>query len=203
MFVKHGGIRYAHPHVCQQGNVRDDAVAGRTAGAVMSELQPPGADAAPACSSDSLKFVCFDLGGQKFAIPIAEVREVVLPAKITPVVHTPPFVLGIINLRGEIVVVLDVGLFFGLEQVALTPGSRIIVVEREGLVAGLMVARVEKVKELAPETLGPPPITLDSIRSSYIQGVCQMADHPLVVLSLDAVFASAELRALREEADKP
>lgn len=158
--------------------------------------------AEPARVEPNRKFVCFHLGNQEFAVPIAEVREIVLPAKITPVVHTPPFVLGIINLRGEIVVVLDISLFFGLEQISPSASSRIIVVEKDGLVAGLMVARVEKVKEIATAAIAPAPITMDKVNRGYVQGVIQLPDHPLVVLSLEAVFSSGELKELREETDR-
>ena len=145
------------------------------------------------------KFICFWLGDQEFALPIAMVREVVPSPHITPLTSVSAFVLGIINLRGEIVAVLDIAMLFGLPPAHVTGNSRVVIVEHAGLTAGLMADRIEKVKELAREAVAPPPMTLDTIRSNYLQGVVQLPDHPLMVMSLEHIMNTEELLALRRE----
>lgn len=157
---------------------------------------------AAATAETTEMLVCFFLGKQEYALPISQVREVVLPVKSTPVVYTPPFVLGIINLRGEIVAILDISLFFGLQAISVTDKSRIIIVEANGVTAGLMVDAVAKVKEIRPEAIASAPPTLDSIKAGFIRGVVQLDEHPLILLALESILAAEEMQSLRGEETK-
>ncbi len=150
-------------------------------------------------SSRLAKYICFNLDDENYALPIDEVREIILVPRITRVINVDPFVLGIINLRGEIVAILDLSHFLGKSRHAAGEANRVIIAESGGICAGLMTDSVAAVRMIDSEQVGPVPLTIENARSAYIRGVVQTEDRPLSVLSLSAIFAADEVRRLRGE----
>ena len=117
----------------------------------------------------ALQLLLFALAGESYAIPLIRVREVVKPSPITPVPSTPPHILGVMNLRGEILPVLDPKRLLGLGQGRPAPEGRILVVKGTGMAVGFLVDSVEDAIEVKG-SLEPPLATLPEGRGDYLQG---------------------------------
>ena len=151
------------------------------------------------------RIVSFWLRGQLFALPIERVRETIALGKrpITRVFQTPDFVLGIVNLRGTILAVLDLGRYLGLGRGSTGETSRVLVVEGEALrkSAGLLVDAIAPWQTMSPQALLPPPPTLRGERAACVRGVIMQTDErPLTLLDVDAVIGAPELRPFRRTA---
>jgi purine-binding chemotaxis protein CheW len=156
------------------------------------------------------KVIAFSLGGQTFGAPIAAVKETLAPKPVTPLFLTPPLVAGLINLRGEVVAVLDLEELLGLPRGASRDGEPWIVILRrvggrhDKPAAGLLVDRLLGVVALAPGDVAPPPPTLAPEAASYLQGVAATGDppRPLLLLDPERVLNTERLRSFRRAADK-
>lgn len=144
------------------------------------------------------QLVTFELFGELFALPILDVREIIRLLPITPVPNSPSFVEGVINLRGQILPVVDLRKRFGLPPEATTTKNRILVVEAgPGLTLGLIVDAARQVERIPAEAMLPPPALLEnSIGASYIRGISSTEHGMLVHLDLQRIFAADELTAL-------
>ncbi len=142
------------------------------------------------------KLVCFFLRGQEYAANIEHVKETMLVRPITRVFLTPPWLSGIINLRGDIVAVLDLAQLLGLPATNVTDESRILIAQQEGKSAGLLVDRMAELRTLDLGSLQPPPPTLPIETSALLLGLATIEDGAAVrVLDLPALFESDRLRA--------
>lgn len=148
-------------------------------------------------SSDGelLQLVTFVVGSEEFAIPILSVQEINRMMQITRVPQSPPFVEGVINLRGKIIPVVDLRRRFGQACSGNATDNRIIVVEVSGRVIGFTVDRVNEVLRLSAAIVEPPPPMVCGIDSEYVQGVGKLEDRLLILLDLTRLFGADELRA--------
>ncbi len=142
------------------------------------------------------RYVCFRLAGQEFALPIADVKETIRPRPVTPVFHTPDFVLGLVNLRGEVVAVLDVARILGLRPTEIGAESRVVVVKR-GPKAGIVVDSLSEVRTIDADSIRPPPATLDRQIAGYLRGVVALEAGPVSVIDLEHVFDADALKPFR------
>lgn len=171
----------------------------------MVELASP--NTASRAGQAPIKLVCFCLHGQEYAVDIAQIKETMVVKPITRVFLTPPWLAGIMNLRGDIVAVLDLAQLLGLPAVEINQDSRIIICryqdEHQVKVAGVVVDELAELRTLDPANIEPPPPTLGN--NNLLVGVATVdgsADHagvPLRVLDLDRLFESETLRALSRE----
>ena len=143
------------------------------------------------------QFVVFRLGEEEFGVPVAEVEEVLrMPASLTPVPNAPAMVEGVINLRGQVLPVVDQRRRFGLPERPHSGGERIMVFRVGGLRAGFIVDAVTEVLRAPPEAVGPAPDLARDQASPLVARVVNMASRGRLVLVLDTA------RLLdREEAD--
>ncbi|HLT63888.1 MAG TPA: chemotaxis protein CheW [Pseudohongiella sp.] len=130
---------------------------------------------------DKIKHVSFMLGDEMYALNAARVYEVLRYTEITHVPGAPAFILGIINLRGNVVTVIDARTVFGLPTIESTSQSRIIVVEIEDFVLGVLVDRVAEVVDLEKSAIEVAPATGQDDSSRFIQGVYNK-DEQLIIL---------------------
>jgi purine-binding chemotaxis protein CheW len=145
-----------------------------------------------------IKLVCFRLHGQEFAADIAQVKETMVVKPITRVFLTPPWLAGIMNLRGDIVAVLDLAQLIGLPPIEITDDSRIIICQHQVKVAGVVVDELAELRILDPAVIEPPPATVAA--GGLLVGVATVEDGaPLRVLHLGNLFESETLRALSRE----
>ena len=135
-----------------------------------------------------IKHVSFRLGEETYAVVASKVHEVLRVSEITPVPGAPDFILGIINLRGNVVTVMDARHAFELPKSEVTAQSRIIVVEVEDFSLGILVDRVAAVVDLDEQTIETAPQTGQEAGSLFIQGVYNDDEQMLILVDFSRVM---------------
>ena len=147
-------------------------------------------------TGDVLQLVTFHVGDEEFGVDILEVREINRMMDITRVPHAPEFVEGVINLRGQVIPVVDLRTRFRLGAVEHDKHTRIVVVELREMVVGFLVDSVSEVLRVPREHIEPPPPIVGSIGSEYLQGVIKLEDRLLILLDLHKLLSGGETREL-------
>ncbi len=143
--------------------------------------------------ADLLKLVTFRLGADRYGVEIGMVREIQRAGNITAVPTVPEFVVGVMNLRGNILSVVDIRVFFGLPAVTLRESTRILVVEGSGVRLGIVVERVDEISDVRGETI-KPPLSLDKgITDDYIRGIVTHRGEMLIVVDLEKILSNPRL----------
>lgn len=147
--------------------------------------------------SEINQYITFKLGDELFAINVSQVREVLEVSSITRVPTAPEYMRGVVNVRGKAIPVVDLRLRFGLPAIAESVHTRTIVMELsldgETVVLGGMADSVHEVIELDPTNINPPPRIAMRWSTKFIQGMGRRGDDFLIILDVNAVFASEEL----------
>lgn len=139
------------------------------------------------------QWVSFVLGEEQYAIGVMQVQEVLRPTEITPVAGSPDFVLGIINLRGNVVTVIDARKRFNLPPKEITDDSRIILVEKGAAIVGVLVDRVDQVLNIDNPDIDPTPAVHAEQRSKNVQGVSTRNEALVVIVDLDRLLPEDQL----------
>lgn len=146
---------------------------------------------------DLLQLVSFVVGAEEYAIPILAVQEINRMMAITKVPQSPPFVEGVINLRGKVIPVVDLRKRFGMPVSENTGDERIVVVEVQGeteaRVIGFTVDKVNRVLRIGNDIVEPAPAMACGADSEYVLGVGKLEEGLLILLSLDKLFSQREL----------
>ncbi|HZS11037.1 MAG TPA: chemotaxis protein CheW [Nitrospirales bacterium] len=145
--------------------------------------------------ADGNQYVTCRIGLEEFAIDILCVQEINRLVEITKVPKAPPFVEGVINLRGRIIPVLDLRRRFGLSGIDRTVRSRIVVVTVQGKAVGLLVDMVSEVLRVPQSMIEPPPAFGNTPGSEFVQGVARLEERLLIVLDLSRVMALSDQTA--------
>jgi len=145
-----------------------------------------------------IQLVTFRLADQTYGINVLQVQEVLRVSEISPVPGAPEYVLGIINLRGTVVTVIDARTRFGLPMVELTEANRIIIIESEEQIAGILVDSVAEVAELGVSEISPAPSVGNGRNSRYIEGVATRDGDLLVVVDLNKLLLDEEWSELKK-----
>lgn len=119
------------------------------------------------------QIVALHLGGEVYGVDIAHIHTIITPQPITHVPKAPAFVRGVMNLRGRIIPVIDLRERFGLEPIAedLKKAMRIVIVDVQGIVAGLIVDAVSEVLRLSSSAIDPPSQLVTSLETECITGI--------------------------------
>ena len=148
------------------------------------------------------QYLTFKLEEEVFALDIGKVREVLDFTKITKVPRTPDFMLGVINLRGSVMPVVDMRLKFGLSKTEFTVNTCIIIVEveldGEITMLGALVDSVQEVMELDPDQIEPPPRIGTRLNTKFIKGMGKQGEGFLIIIEIDKVFSVDELAMAQE-----
>ena len=139
-----------------------------------------------------MQLVTFRLQDERYGINVMQVQEVLRVSEIAPVPGAPPYVLGIINLRGNVVTVIDTRSRFGLMSTDIDGASRIIVIESEQQVVGILVDSVAEVVEVRLSEIDTAPNVGNDESSRYIQGVVTRKDDLLIVVDLNKLLTNEE-----------
>ena len=152
--------------------------------------------------SEIRQYLTFKLGDEVFGVDVAQVREILDYIKITKVPQTPDFMCGVINLRGNVVPVIDMRLKFGLEKTNTTVDTCIVVVEveleGEKTILGALVDSVQEVFELDPEDIEPAPRIGIKLNIDFIKGMGKRDDNFIILLNIDKVFTSEEISVIEK-----
>ncbi len=147
-------------------------------------------------SGELLQLVTFKLGDEEFSVDILRVQEIIRNMELTRVPNSPPFVEGVINLRGKVIPVLDLRKRFGMPPQDNTSDTRIIVVEVDNRTVGLKVDAVSEVLRLPEDTVEPPPSLVAGVESEYIKGVGKLNDRLLILLDVERILSRGERDSL-------
>ena len=142
-----------------------------------------------------LRLVCFELRGQELALPIACVRETLPVPPITRVFLVSACLAGVFSLRGDIVPAIDLGVLLGLPATLVGDASKIVVVDHEAGVAGIVVDKLRDLRTIEGP-LDPPPANLAADVAALLLGVIATPTGSVRVLDARAVLTAAPLRAL-------
>ena len=139
-----------------------------------------------------IQLVTFRLKDETYGINVMQVQEVLRVSEIAPVPGAPGYVLGIINLRGNVVTVIDTRTRFGLPTGELGDASRIVIIESEQQVVGILVDSVAEVVELRQSQIDSAPNTGNEDSSRYIQGVASRDEDLLIVVDVNKLLTEEE-----------
>jgi purine-binding chemotaxis protein CheW len=151
--------------------------------------------------TNTRQYLTFKLASEVFAIDVSKVREVLDFTTITKIPRTPDFMSGVINLRGNVVPVIDLRLCFEMPKTEKTVNTCIVVVEMliegEATIIGALADSVEEVIDLEPDQVQPAPRIGTQIRTDFIKGMGKRETQFIVILDIDRVFSRDELSSVR------
>jgi purine-binding chemotaxis protein CheW len=155
--------------------------------------------------NETNQYLTFKLGEEIYALDIRKVREVLEYTMVTKVPQTPPFMRGVINLRGGVVPVVDMRLKFGMEKTENTVNTCIIiseiVIDDETTVLGALADSVQEVIELEPGQIEPPPRMGARLNTEFIRGMGKRDGEFIIILDIDKVFSLEEVSLARGRND--
>ena len=150
------------------------------------------ATAAKGSEDPILQWVTFKLDNETYGINVMRVQEVLRYTEIAPVPGAPSYVLGIINLRGNVVTVIDTRQRIGLMNAEISDNTRIVIIEADKQVVGIMVDSVAEVVYLRQSEIETAPNVGNEESAKFIQGVCNKNNELLILVELDKMMSEEE-----------
>ncbi len=148
-------------------------------------------------ANDELQLVVFMIGNEEFGVEITNVQEIIRMTSITRIPQAPNYVRGIINLRGRIIVVLNLNVIMGTESKEQDENTRIMVASIGETVMGFMVDSVSEVIRLPHKNIEPAPAVIaNKLDTEYVRGVGKMEDRLLILLDLHKLLSANELHSV-------
>jgi purine-binding chemotaxis protein CheW len=161
----------------------------------------------PGSAPETRQYLTFSLAGEPFAVGTLSVKEIIEYGQLTGVPMMPPSIRGVINLRGAVVPVIDLGARFGGRQTEVSRRTCIVILEvnhaDEQQVIGVLVDAVNEVLEIAPADIEPPPAFGAHIRTDFIQGMGKVGGRFVILLDIGRVLSVGELAALAQASESP
>jgi purine-binding chemotaxis protein CheW len=143
------------------------------------------------------QYLTFFLADEEYAINIQRVKEIIEYAPVTKVPKVPAWIRGVINLRGNVVPVVDLTVRFGLEERPVTKTTCIVIVEveqdSERTVMGVIADAVNQVIDLTPKDIEEPPVFGTRVRLEYLFGMGKLGKKFALILNIDSVLSNTEL----------
>lgn len=148
-----------------------------------------------------IQLVIFWLAGEEFGLEIAQVREIIRMQDITPMPKAPDFIEGVINLRGQIIAVMNLAKRLGLKAAERTEKSRIVVTEVKENTVGLVVDEVPEVLRIAEDNVEATPEMIESrVHADFIKGVGKLENRLVILLDVNRILSREEARQVSEAA---
>jgi purine-binding chemotaxis protein CheW len=143
------------------------------------------------------QYLTFFLADEQYAVGVLRVKEIIENGVVTRVPTTPPYIRGVINLRGSVVPVVDLSVKFGLQECPVSRRTCIIILETmlggERATMGIVADSVSQVIQYAPQDIEPAPAFGTRVRMEYVEGLAKMGSKFVLILNMDAVFASDDV----------
>jgi len=149
-------------------------------------------------NDEVLQWVTFKLDSETYGINVMQVQEVLRYSEIAPVPGAPSYVLGIINLRGNVVTVIDTRQRFGLEPADISDNTRIVIIEAEKQVIGILVDSVAEVVYLKNSEIDEAPNVGNDDSARFIQGVSNREGELLILVDLNQLLSDDEWDELKQ-----
>ncbi len=151
---------------------------------------------------NEIQLVTFQLGREVYGIDIMDVKEIVKIQEIRPIPNAPSYVAGILNLRGNIIPIINLHVRFNLKKPELSEEDKllsgIIIIDVDDMQIGIIIDKVAKVTTVEFDSIQQPPQLISGIGSEYIQGVVNEEDRYLIILDIRRLFSKNELKQLGE-----
>ncbi len=144
------------------------------------------------------QLISFAVGSEDYGMEILKVKEVIRAPQLTRLPKAPSFVKGIINLRGDVIPIVDLRDKFGLENIEHTTRTRIIVVDVDGRHIGLVVDSASQVVRIPFDEIEPAPPIIGGLSTEYIRGVGKLDDRLIILLNIEHILSSTELSELEK-----
>ena len=149
------------------------------------------------------QYLAFKLDNDLFAVDVAKAREILDYVEVTRVPQTPDYMLGVINLRGSVVPVINLRRKFGMDEVERTVDTCIIVLEvavkDTPIVIGIVADAVQEVLDLAAEQIEPPPRLGTRLNTEFIHGMGNLDGNFVIILDIDRIFSVDELAVIERQ----
>jgi len=136
----------------------------------------------------AVQLVTFVLGGDEYGVDIKDVHEVIVMQKITKLPNLPAYIEGVVNLRGKVIPIIDLRKHFNLPYKDDPGQMKIIVVEINNMLLGLIVNSIGKVLTVLLEDITPSPVRVSGIGSEYVKGIGNIGGNLLLILDLKKIF---------------
>lgn len=150
-------------------------------------------DAQIADASRTREFLTFTLGDENYALDILTVKEIRGYESVTRIANAPPFIKGVINLRGDIVPIVDLRIKFNVGEVKYDEFTIVIVLHIHGRIVGIVVDGVSDVVSLSPAQLRPPPDFGVAFDSRYLLGLSMVNEQMIILVDISRLVSSDEL----------
>jgi purine-binding chemotaxis protein CheW len=147
-------------------------------------------------SGEVVQVVSFRLGSEEYGVDIAQVQEIIRMVEITHVPRAPRFMEGVINLRGQLIPIIDLRTRFGMPRINANKSTRIIVTEIGNRRVGIVVDSVSEVLNIPIENVEDAPEMITGVGTEYIQGVGKMDERLIIMLDLTMVITGDEKQQL-------
>ncbi len=151
-------------------------------------------------TAEATQYLTFKLGDELFGVDVGKAREVLDFSEVTRVPQMPDYMLGVINLRGSVVPVINLRRKFGMQNAEQTIDTCIIVLEIEVdgdiIVLGTLADAVQEVLELNESRIEPPPRLGTRLNTEFIKGMGNLNEQFLIILDIDRVFTADELAVI-------
>ncbi|GAC1410168.1 MAG: chemotaxis protein CheW [Candidatus Velthaea sp.] len=147
-------------------------------------------------SGHTMQVVSFALGSEEYGVDIAQVQEINRMVTITHVPRAPHFMEGVINLRGQLIPIIDLRTRFGMARAEHTKNTRIVVTEIGSKRVGMVVDSVSEVLRIPVEQIEDAPDMIAGVETEYIRGVGKIEDRLIIMLDLGRVISGSEKRDL-------
>ncbi len=145
------------------------------------------------------QYVSFVLHGEEYGVPILSVHEIIRYTTLTRVPQSPEFIEGVLNLRGQVIPVVNLRDKFGLPEQETDRSTRIMVVEVKGRVIGMVVDEVSEVMQIHSEDISPPPPMGTSVNTDFISGMGKVGDKLMIILDINKILSAEEQRMMEEK----
>ena len=141
---------------------------------------------------DLTQLISFEVGNEEYGLDILGVKEVIRIREITRLPKAPSFVKGIINLRGDVIPISDLRDKFGLENQEYTDMTRVIVVDVDEKLVGMVVDAASQVVRIPADQIEPPPPIAGGLSTEYIRGVGKLDERLVILLNIDRILTQEE-----------
>ena len=148
------------------------------------------------------KFVIFQIGEGHYAIPLAEVSQIIRYENVTDVPTAPPFVDGVINIGGDVIPVVNLRSRFSLSTAEITRKNRVIILRRQDSRYGVLVDSVREVLDLDEDSIAPEAASVFGMKTEFVRGIAKIRDHVLVLLDIFKVLSTAPEVLIKEQGEK-
>lgn len=157
--------------------------------AVVQDLHQKIAEENAAASSlDLIQLVSFNIGDEEFGVDITKVKEIIRIVEITRVPNTPDFVVGVINLRGKVIPIINLRQRLSMDSREHNKDTRIVVIEHDNKTIGFIVDNVNEVIRISKNITEPPPQMTGSVDSQFITSIGKLEDRLLILLDLEKII---------------